>query len=50
MSQNYVLPQHKNSNFIFQGDGASVHFAHTIHDYLNMNFPGRWRGQEGPIA
>jgi hypothetical protein len=28
--ENYVLPQDKNNNFIFQVDGAPVHFAHMF--------------------
>jgi hypothetical protein len=27
-----------------------THFAHIVHDCLNVNFPGRWIGRGGPIA
>jgi hypothetical protein len=50
MLGNYVLPQHRNNNFIFQGDGAPIHFAHIICDCSNVNFPGRWIGQARPTA
>jgi hypothetical protein len=31
----------------FQVDGSPGHFAHIIHDCLNVNFPGRWIGGGG---
>jgi hypothetical protein len=54
MFENYALPQLNNaiSNNILirQLVGAPVHFVHIVHDYLNVNFPGRWVGRGGPIA
>jgi hypothetical protein len=41
MMESYALPQlnNKNNNLILQLDGVPVHFAHTVHDCFNMNFP-----------
>jgi hypothetical protein len=38
--QNYALPQlDDDDNLILQLDSSPVHFAHTVYDCLNMNFP-----------
>ncbi|KAJ4438693.1 hypothetical protein ANN_14640 [Periplaneta americana] len=29
---------------VFQQDGAPLHFAHIVRNYLNETFPGRWIG------
>lgn len=36
-------------NMFFQLDGASVHYARTVKDYLQDNFPRKWIGRGGPI-
>jgi hypothetical protein len=48
MLENYALPQLNNSNNpILQLDDEPVHFAHTVCDCLNVNFPGQWiRGEK----
>lgn len=34
---------------IFQQDGAPAHFARLVRDYLDIVFPNRWIGRNGPI-
>jgi hypothetical protein len=45
-----MLWQLSNNNLILQRDGVPVHFAHTVRDCLNVNFPGSWIGRGGPIT
>ena len=33
----------------FQHDGAPVHFALDVREYLNNVFPNRWIGRGGPV-
>jgi hypothetical protein len=41
MLKNYALPQLNNNNLILQLGGEPVHFAQTVREYFNANFPGR---------
>jgi hypothetical protein len=50
MLENYALLQLNNNNLILQLDDAPVHFAHIVHDCLNVNFPGQWIGRGGLIV
>ena len=34
---------------VFQQDGAPPHFAITVRDYLNQDFPARWIGRAAPM-
>ena len=36
-------------NCYFQQDGAPVHYARKVRDYLNQFFPDRWIGRRGPL-
>lgn len=33
----------------FQHDGASTHFARTVQNHLNQQFPAQWIGRGRPI-
>jgi hypothetical protein len=35
---------------VFQQDGAPTHSARFVREFLDMNFPGRWVGLDGPIS
>jgi hypothetical protein len=35
---------------IFQQDGAPPHYSRDVRDYLNLQFPNRWIGRNGPIS
>ena len=41
---------HRNSNLWFQQDGAGVHNAAVVEDYLNDRFTHSWIGTRGPVA
>jgi len=43
-----VSPFHRNK-IIFQLDGASLHNARIVINFLNQQFPGRRLGRYGPI-
>ena len=49
MLQNYAIPQIP-QGYVFQQDGAPLHFALHIRDHLNECFPQQWIGQSGPTA
>lgn len=51
MLQLYLLPQLEDHqpNVIFQQDGAPPHWARVVREFLDMHFPGRWVGRDGPI-
>lgn len=34
----------------FQQDGASIHFAAVVREYLNFVLPGHWMGRGGPVG
>ena len=34
----------------FQQDGAPAHFHNGVRNYLNVQFPNRWIGRNGPVA
>nr|CAH7752763.1 unnamed protein product [Callosobruchus chinensis] len=34
----------------FQQDGCPAHYAHSVREYLDEEFPGRWIGRSGPIS
>jgi hypothetical protein len=50
LNNNNKNNNNNNNNFILQLDGSCVHFSCIVHDYLNVNFPGRWIGTGGQIA
>lgn len=37
------------NDVIFQQDGAPAHFARLVRDYLDLIFPNRWIGRNGPM-
>src|SRR5581483_7773486 len=51
--QNKMLPQFQNlsnsQDIYFMQDGAGPHYALTVRNYLNNQFPERWIGRGGPI-
>jgi hypothetical protein len=50
MLENYALSHvSSTNNLILQLDGAPLHLADIVRDYLKMNFASRWKGG-GPIA
>lgn len=58
MLQNLIVPAMRQAaaaqnmqwnEVIFQQDGASAHFKREVTDYLNLTFPDRWIGRNGPI-
>jgi hypothetical protein len=50
MMENNAPPKLNSNNLILELDGSPVNFLHTVHDCLNVNFPGRWIGRGLPIA
>jgi hypothetical protein len=48
MLRDTVLPQlqreHDNDDFLFQQDGAPLHYAITVRKFLNERLPNRWIG------
>lgn len=38
------------NDVIFQQDGAPAHFARLVRTYLDLVFPNRWIGRNGPIT
>jgi hypothetical protein len=38
-----------NESIFFMQDGASVHSASDVRNWLDENFPGRWIGRRGAI-
>lgn len=43
------LPLITRQQLIFQQDGAPIHFARGVRNYLNATFGNNWIGREGPI-
>ena len=41
------LTANEAEDFIFQQDGASIHWKLSVRAYLNVNLPGRWIGRAG---
>ncbi|GFX38244.1 uncharacterized protein TNCV_3838401 [Trichonephila clavipes] len=33
----------------FQHEGAPAHFCGPVRDWLDIAFPGRWIGRQGPV-
>ena len=52
MLEQFLQPQLFADNIldlmVFQQDGALPHFAHSVRNYLNETFPGRWIGRGSP--
>lgn len=44
------VPLQIRQNLVFQQDGAPAHNGRIIRTFLNLHFPGRWIGINGPIA
>ena len=53
MLKAFVLPRLQNHprfrSLLFMQDGAPPHFARTVRQWLDENFPDRWIGRRGPI-
>jgi hypothetical protein len=51
MLQLYLLPQLEDHqpDVVFQQDGAPPHLDRIFRELLDMHFPGRWVGLDGPI-
>jgi hypothetical protein len=51
MLQLYLLSQLEDHqpNVVFQQDGAPPHWARIFREFLDMPFPGRCVGRDGPI-
>lgn len=43
------LPLNQRNRVYYQQDGASIHNAHQVRNYLNENFENQWIGTFGPI-
>ena len=43
------IPLPLRGSMFFQQDGASLHSALIVRNYLHEQFPGRWIGRFGPI-
>ena len=52
MLEIYAFPQlqDRQSNVLFQQDGAPPHWRLTVRESLNNSFPQHWIGRDGPIA
>nr|CAH7733872.1 unnamed protein product [Callosobruchus chinensis] len=44
------LPLNNRREMWFQQDGCPAHYAHSVREYLDEEFPGRWIGRSGPIS
>lgn len=51
MLQIYAVPQisHLQPNILWQQDGAPPHWGKIVREFLNLEFPNRWIGRDGPI-
>ena len=53
MLKEYFRPilgrKHIQNKVYFQQDGAPVHYAVEVREWLNLTFPGKWIGRRGPI-
>jgi hypothetical protein len=49
MLENFAVPQIP-PGFIFQKDGAPLHFHRDVTTFLDETFSGRWVGRGGPTA
>jgi hypothetical protein len=47
----YLLPQLEDHqpNVLLQQDGAPLHWAPVVREFLDMHYPGRWVGRDGLI-
>ena len=43
------LTLQRRMNMLYQHDGAPLHFTNAVRDHLNVTFPDRWMGRNGPI-
>ena len=43
-----IVFRHHSGLLVFQQNGALPHFAHSVHNYLNETFPGRWIWRASP--
>jgi len=43
------VPLNLGRQMIFQHDGAPPHFSSAVKSWLDINFPNRWIGRNGPI-
>lgn len=52
MLQQYAVPQllQYHPDVVFQQDGAPPHWGLEVCAYLDMTFPGRWIGRDGPTV
>lgn len=44
------MPLNIRPNMLFMHDGAPAHFARSVREWLEENFPNRWIGRGGPIS
>nr|CAH7762191.1 unnamed protein product [Callosobruchus chinensis] len=44
------VPLNIRQSMWFMHDGAPPHFRREVRDYLNVTFPNRWIGRNGPVA
>jgi hypothetical protein len=55
MIQNYLMdflddvPLQQRNNMFFQEDGAPLHYALVVRNYLSEQFPNRWIGRRGLV-
>ena len=53
MLRDYFIPELKRlrrfSTAVFQQDGAPPHWGLNVREFLNIQFPNRWIGRNGPI-
>jgi hypothetical protein len=49
--QQFVVPQVEDLQpmVIFQQDGAPPHWGRIVREYLDITFPNRWLGRDGPL-
>jgi hypothetical protein len=52
MLQQFVVPQVEDlqPTVIFRQDGAPPHWGRIVRDCLDVTFPNRWPGRDGPLA
>lgn len=52
MLQQYAVPQllQYHPDVMFQQDSAPLHWGLEVRAYLDMTFPGRWIGRDGPTV
>ena len=49
MLVDYAWPQLQGKRLYFQHDGAALHSAVIVHEWLDEKFPGRGIGRRGPF-